>query len=124
MRAEVLAAALGGDIDDQLRELVRTRRVKGHPPRYTLPGTVGRIGPNLTHVGTKEATFPGYLRESILTPDAVIAPDCPGGPCPPDVIAPDCPFGSCQPGIMLQTFGDILTQEQVDALVDYLTTLR
>ena len=40
VRAEVLAAALGGEIDDELRELVRTQRVESHSPRYSLPGTL------------------------------------------------------------------------------------
>ena len=40
VRAEVLAAAMGGDIGDQLRELVQTQRVESHSPRYSLPGTL------------------------------------------------------------------------------------
>ncbi len=76
----------------------------------SLPQARGAIGPDLSKIGTKEAVFPGFIRESIVNPDAVIAPDC--------------PFGSCQPGLMPQDFEQRLSQEELDALVAYLLTLR
>ncbi len=67
----------------------------------------GQVGPNLSQVGLKGEE---YLRESIMFPNAVIATDCPGGPCPSDTMIP--------------TFGELFSEEQIDALVDYLLTLQ
>ena len=75
-----------------------------------VPQTIGQIGPNLTHIGTKEAATPGYIRESIIDPNAVIAPDCPTGPCPS--------------GLMLPNFAQVLTEQQIQDLVDYLSGLK
>lgn len=66
-------------------------------------GSNGDEGPNLTGIaGRHEAA---YIYQSIQVPRAVIADQCPDGPCEP--IMPD--------------FGDILTQDQIDALVAYLS---
>ena len=73
----------------------------------SLPGAAGAIGPNLTPIGAKGEA---YIRESIVDPNAVIAEECPTDPC--------------QPGLMPQTFGQSLSQEELDALVAYLLTLR
>ena len=67
----------------------------------------GQIGPNLSQIGLKGEE---YIRESIMTPDAVIATDCPTGPCPS--------------GTMIQTFGELFSEDQVDALVNYLLSLQ
>ena len=73
-----------------------------------VPFAVGQVGPNLTHIGsTGDADL---IRESIVDPDAVIAEDCPAGACPP--------------GVMPQNFGDTLTAEQLDSLVEYLASLE
>ena len=73
----------------------------------SLSGARGAIGPDLTRIGARGDAF---VRESIVDPNAVIAPDC--------------PFGSCQPGLMPQDFEQRLSQEELDALVAYLLTLR
>jgi cytochrome c oxidase subunit 2 len=63
-------------------------------------GAKGQVGPDLDKVlKGKDAAF---IKESILTPNKVIAP-------------------GYQPGIMPPNFGDTLSAEQVDALVKYLS---
>ena len=63
-------------------------------------GATGQVGPDLDKVlKGKDAAF---IKESILTPDKVIAP-------------------GYQPGVMPPNFGDTLSAEQVDALVKYLS---
>ncbi len=53
-----------------------------------IPGSIGQVGPNLADLGLNGAarrdgyTAEEYIRESILDPNAFIAPDCPNGPCP------------------------------------------
>ena len=75
---------------------------------HTIEGvSPGQVGPDLTHIGGRDA---GYIRTSILEPNAVIASDCPGGACPS--------------GVMPQSFGDLLSDEQLDTLVDYLVSLK
>ena len=73
----------------------------------SLPQARGAIGPDLSRIG---ARGDAYVRESIIDPNAVIAEECPTGPC--------------QPGLMPQLFGQRLSQEELDALVAYLLTLR
>ncbi|MGZ4272110.1 MAG: cytochrome c oxidase subunit II [Solirubrobacteraceae bacterium] len=63
-------------------------------------GAKGQVGPDLDKVlKGKDAAF---IKESILSPDKVIAP-------------------GYQPGVMPPNFGDTLSAEQVDALVKYLS---
>ena len=50
-----------------------------------------------------------YIRESILDPDAYLAPRCSGGPCPP--------------GLMPASLGSSLSQAELDAIVQYLVDL-
>jgi len=62
-------------------------------------GSSGQVGPNLDEVlKGKDAEF---VRTSIVDPDSELAP-------------------GFQPGIMPKTFGDQLSDEQLDALVKYL----
>jgi mono/diheme cytochrome c family protein len=89
----------------------------GCPACHTIEGvSTGPIGPELTHVATNAATrvegmtAEEYIRESILDPAAFISPDCPTGPC-------------TEPTVMPLTFGESLTDEQLDALVLYLLSL-
>lgn len=80
-----------------------------------VPGAAGRVGPDLSQIGTAAAgrkpgmSADGYLRESILQPNAFIAPECPNGACPS--------------GVMLQSFADALAREELDTIVAYLLTL-
>lgn len=80
-----------------------------------VPNAVGMVGPDLSDIGAVAATridgytVEEYLYESIMEPDAYIAPDCPTGPCPA--------------GVMLKTFSNTLSPEEIDLMVDYLATL-
>lgn len=80
-----------------------------------IPTAVGQVGPNLSNIGVDAATrIPNYtaeqyIRESLLNPNAFLAPECPTGPC--------------LPNLMVQNLGDTLTPEEIDTLVAYLVTL-
>lgn len=83
---------------------------------HTIQGVAqGMVGPNLTDIGVRAearakeagvADAAAYIRQSIVDPNAYIASECPTGPCPP--------------GTMPQTFGKMLSEEQIEALVQYL----
>jgi cytochrome c551/c552 len=57
-----------------------------------VPGAVGKVGPELTHVATNAATRePGkdaeaYIRESISNPTAFTVPGFPTGVMPPNLV--------------------------------------
>ena len=67
----------------------------------------GQVGPDLTNIATRADA--AYIRESIVDPQAVIVENCPSGPCIRDAM----------PTLYPQT----LTEEEIDALVWYLTGL-
>ena len=74
--------------------------------------TIGKVafsqkGPDLTNIATRADA--AYIRESIIDPRAVIVENCPSGPCLPDV--------------MPTLYAQALTEEEIDALVWYLTGL-
>lgn len=81
-----------------------------------VPSAVGIVGPNLSNIGAEAGTrIPGYsaeqyLQESIVNPNAFIAPKC--------------PFGSCTPGAMPATLAQTLTPAEIQVMVDYLLTLQ
>ena len=68
----------------------------------------GALGPNLSQVGAR--LDPDEIRQSILTPDAVIAEECPTGPC--------------TPGVMPKDFGNRLSAIQLETLVAFLSGLK
>jgi len=76
-----------------------------------IEGADGTIGPDLSQLGKvagsrrENHTAEQYIRVSILDPDAFIAP------------------GDYEAGVMLGGFEDVLTQSELDALVDYLASL-
>ena len=82
-----------------------------------VAGMAGKVGPDLTHMGTSAAarksgvSAKDYIRESILDPNGFIAPDCPDGLCK-------------SPSLMPPIFGDRLTAKQLDILVGYLAGLK
>jgi cytochrome c oxidase subunit 2 len=75
--------------------------------QLTAAGSNGTVGPSLDNLvadaraNGKGKTPAAYVRESILSPDAVIVPGFPKGTMP-------------------QTFGKDLTKQQIDALVAFL----
>ncbi len=89
-----------------------------------FPEAQGMIGPNLTQVFSSagaliaserykasggQATSPReYLRESILSPGTYLADDCPTGPC--------------QDFVMPRSFKKQLTPEQLEVLLDLLSS--
>lgn len=80
-----------------------------------VPGANGQVGPDLSTIGVDGASrvdgvaADAYIRESIMDPNAVIAPACPLGDCPPNV--------------MLQSFAQTLTSADLDTIVGYLASL-
>lgn len=92
-------------------------------------GNQGALGPSLSRIYTvaieriasedykqnlrdqpPAASPEEYIRQSILHPNAYIVPQCPQGPC----VA----------GLMPQNYSQTLSPEDLDKLVDYLSTLR
>lgn len=73
-----------------------------------IEGATGQVGPDLTDIGAR--TDADYIRESILEPDAVIAEECPTGPC--------------QAGVMPKGLGERMTAQQLETLVQFLATLE
>ena len=87
-----------------------------------IPGAVGQIGPDLSKLGEDaqqmidNGTYTGtaktpadYVLESIQSPDAFIAPDCPTGPC--------------TKGIMPASLAGLLSSQELHGLQNYLASL-
>ncbi|MCB8918078.1 MAG: c-type cytochrome [Ardenticatenaceae bacterium] len=78
-------------------------------------GEAGKVGPDLTEIGlTAGSRVPGlsaegYIHQSIVDPNLVIAPECPNG--------------ACLPNIMPQDYATRLTPAQIEAVVGYLLAL-
>lgn len=75
-------------------------------------GEVGKVGPDLSDIGDTAGgrvaglTAAQYIYQSIVEPNAFIAPECPNGPC--------------LVGIMPQDYGQRLAAEQIETLVTFL----
>jgi hypothetical protein len=75
-------------------------------------GEAHKVGPDLTYIGlTASERVPGatgeeYIRQSILEPNAYLAPECPNA--------------ACMPGIMPQNYSTRLSGEQIETLVMFL----
>ena len=92
---------------------------------HVIPGitnAIGTVGPNLTTIGEviegrlQSGEYTGaatnvneYLHESIVSPDAFLAPDCNGVPC--------------LPGTMPPTLGQMFSETELADLVDFLASL-
>jgi nitrite reductase (NO-forming)/hydroxylamine reductase len=87
-----------------------------------VPSAVGEIGPDLSQIGElivariQSGEYTGsaedmeaYLRESINSPDAFLAPQCNNLPC--------------APGVMPGTLAGLYTDAELDVIVDYLAGL-
>lgn len=68
----------------------------------------GGVGPNLSKIGGRLSV--AEIKQSIINPNAVIAMNCPAGPCPPGVMPPN--------------FGERLTEAQIDTLTSYLAVYK
>lgn len=67
-------------------------------------GAIGGVGPNLNNVGSRLSVE--EITQSIVEPNAVIAAECPAGPCPQ--------------GVMPQNFAGRLTEAQINTLAQFL----
>lgn len=87
-----------------------------------IPGAVGAIGPDLSSISTvaqthitdsayagKAKTAQEYILESVIDPEAFVAQEC--------------PTGVCQPGLMPATLKETLTEDEINLIVGYLSTL-
>ena len=74
----------------------------------SVAAAAGSVGPDLSHAGSELSA--DLIRQSIVDPGAVIAEDCPSGPCPD--------------GVMPANFGTLLSAQQLDDLVDFLSSLQ
>jgi cytochrome c oxidase subunit 2 len=96
--AERAAAAAGGG-PEQGAEIFAQNCGSCHT--LAAAGTTGQVGPDLdASLAGKDAA---YVRESILDPNAVIA-------------------DGYQPDVMPQNYGELLSDQQVDGLVEYLVS--
>ncbi len=68
-------------------------------------GAVGGVGPDLNNVGSRLSV--DEIIESITDPNAVIADDCPAGPCPASV--------------MTANFAERLTSDQIETVAEFLS---
>lgn len=81
-----------------------------------IPNAVGQVGPDLSNLGVDAATrVPGqsaveYIHASIVDPNKFTAPECPFGPCV---------TGAMPPGL-----DKLLSPEELDAVVEYLSQQR
>ncbi len=77
-------------------------------------GEAHKVGPNLSNIGSLDSetlhgqSLDDYLKQSILDPNAIVAANCPNGPC--------------LPNIMPRDYAQRLSSRQVDLLVTYLLT--
>jgi nitrite reductase (NO-forming) len=87
-----------------------------------VPNAMGVIAPDLSNARTlaeehlNSSAYTGsakdaeaYIREAILDPNVFVAPKCPNG--------------ACTPNVMPATLKDILTSDEVNAIVSYLHSL-
>jgi len=121
----ICLTACGGDGSPDSADIAATFQKGGCSACHVIPGVpgaVGIIGPDLSEMGAiadeylKTGEYSGsadsveaFIRESVLSPDAFIPDDCPGG--------------HCQPGQMPATLGDLYTEKELDILVNYLASL-
>ena len=95
-----LAGDSGGG-DENSGETVFVTAGCGGCHTFAPAGTDAQVGPSLDAVDPGSAPLEDFLRTSIVEPEAVVAP-------------------GYQPDVMPNTYGASLTDEQLDALVQYL----
>ena len=92
---------------------------------HVIPGVasaVGAIGPDLSEMGPvaqahlqsgeysgEAALVEDFIFESLVSPDAFIPTDCPGG--------------DCQAGLMPSNFSEVLTEQEIETITTYLASL-
>ncbi len=107
--ADIQEAIIAPDTADPLVYGATLFQTRGCSGCHTLAaaGARGDEGPNLDAIGSQHDK--AYIRQSIVNPNAVIALDCPEGACARNV---------------MPQFGQILNDDQVEALVAYLASQR
>ncbi|MGH3072752.1 MAG: cytochrome c oxidase subunit II [Gaiellaceae bacterium] len=96
-----LASGSGGGGDEDSGEAVFTTAGCGGCHTFEPAGTDAEIGPSLNAIDPGGASLEDYVRESIVDPNAKLA-------------------SGYQPGVMPETYESSLSDEQLDALVQYL----
>ncbi len=77
-------------------------------------GEAHKVGPDLSYIGltaserVPDISAEAYIRQSILEPNAYLAPECPNS--------------ACLPGIMPQNYSGRLSTDQINTLVEFLLT--
>jgi mono/diheme cytochrome c family protein len=107
-------ATLSGEEEAALEKVARSVIAGASPLPCSVCHTIGRVafgkvGPDLSDIGARANA--ADIRESIVAPQAVIAENCPGGPCP---------SGPDDESRMPLSYADTLTEEEIDAIVWYL----
>lgn len=101
---EFLAAAAqggGGGGGGETGEQIFSSAGCGGCHAFTPAGTDAQVGPSLDQIDPGDAQLEEFVRESIVDPNAVLA-------------------GGYQPDVMPNTYDKTLSEEQLDALVQYL----
>jgi cytochrome c oxidase subunit 2 len=101
---EFLAAAAqggGGGGGGETGEQIFSSAGCGGCHAFTPAGTDAQVGPSLDQIDPGDAQIEEFVRESIVDPNAVLA-------------------GGYQPDVMPNTYDKTLSEEQLDALVQYL----
>ncbi len=102
------ANGTGGVAGTTPEEIVKAAGCNACHTISAFPDVTGQVGPDLSQVGAR--LTPDEIRLSILTPDAVVAAECPTGACPP--------------GVMPKDFGTRLSAGQLETLVAFLSNLK
>jgi nitrite reductase (NO-forming)/hydroxylamine reductase len=77
-----------------------------------IPNAMGVVGPDMSNIGNEAGTrVPGetaeqYLYESIVNPNAHTAPNC--------------PFGPCVAGAMPANLSQLLSEDEINIIVQYM----
>ncbi len=101
-------------IDLAIEAMIRTGCNSCHVTTGLPQVDAAMLGPDQTNLGAiagtrrEGYTAEEYLREAILEPSAFIVEECPLGPCLQ---------------VMPETYGDLLSEEELDAIVAYLLSL-
>lgn len=117
----VVAAQPAGVVDSDLSQLFQKGGCAACHAIPGVPNAVGSIGPDLSNLGAVAGervtssdykggakTAEEYIRESMETPSAFVAPDCPTGPC--------------QDGLMPSMSG-VFSEQELQQVVTYLAGL-
>ena len=98
---EEFLAGAGSGADETSGEAVFASAGCGGCHTFTPAGTDAQVGPSLDAIDPGGAPLEDYVREAIVEPNATVA-------------------SGYQPDVMPATYGDTLSDEQLDALVQYL----